>query len=196
LGCPQEDGSTKPLIESNIICEYLEDMYPNQTPLWPKDPYTKAKMKVWVDHVTSRILPAYHRFLQHTDKSPYSLEKARSELLTSLKTWISNADPVGPFFLGADFSFGDIVLAPWAKRMWVLDHFKAGGLGIPEPGKGGEDEEVWNRWRKWAEAVSERKSVVDTMSEREHYMPIYQRYAEDRAMSEMAKATREGRGVP
>jgi glutathione S-transferase len=79
--------------------------------------------------------------------------------------------------------------------MWVFDHFK-GGLGIPDAGQGGEDEELWNRWRKWAHAVSSRESVEGTMSETEHYMPIYLRYAEDRAMSELAKATREGRGVP
>jgi glutathione S-transferase len=133
--------------------------------------------------------------LQHTEKSPYSREKARSELLGAIKTWISNADPQGPYFLGKEFSFGDIVLAPWAKRMWIFDHFK-GGLGIPEPGQGGDDEELWERWRKWSDAVTSRASVVETMSEREHYMPIDQRYAEDRAQSEMAKATREGRGVP
>ncbi|KIW79308.1 hypothetical protein Z517_05920 [Fonsecaea pedrosoi CBS 271.37] len=195
LGCPQEDGSTKPLIESNIICEYLEDMYPNQTPLWPRDPYKKAVMKVWVDHITTRILPAYHRVLQHTEKSPYPLEKARTELLNALKTWISNADPEGPYFMGKDFTFGDVALAPWAVRMWVLDHFK-GGVGIPPPGQGGEDEQLWNRWRKWFDVVSSRKSVTETMSDKEHYLPIYQRYAEDRAMSEMAKAIREGRGVP
>ncbi|KIW92928.1 uncharacterized protein Z519_06777 [Cladophialophora bantiana CBS 173.52] len=195
LGCPQEDGTTKPLIESNIISEYLDEMYPDQTHLWPRDPYRKAVMRVWVDHITTRILPAYHRFLQHTEKSPYTLEKARSELLNALKTWISNADPEGPYFMGQDFTFGDIALAPWAVRMWVLDHFK-GGLGIPPPGQGGEDEQLWNRWRKWSNAVTSRKSVTETMSNKEHYMPIYQRYAEDRAMSEMAKAIREGRGVP
>ncbi|KIX99266.1 uncharacterized protein Z520_04842 [Fonsecaea multimorphosa CBS 102226] len=195
LGCPQEDGSTKPLIESNIICEYLDEMYPDQIPLWPREPYKKAVMKVWVDHITTRILPAYHRFLQHTEKSPYTLEKARAELLNALKTWISNADPEGPYFMGKDLTFGDVALAPWALRMWVFDHFK-GGLGIPPPGQGGEDEQLWNRWRKWVDAVTSRKSVTETMSDKEHYMPIYQRYAEDRAMSEMAKATREGRGVP
>lgn len=152
-------------------------------------------MKIWNDHVTTRILPAYHRFLQWTEKSPYSLEMAKSELLTALKTWIKEADPAGPYFLGKDFSFADVCLAPWALRMWVLDHFK-GGLGIPEKGQGGEDEQLWNRWHQWAEAVASRKSVSETMSDREHYMPIYQRYAEDRAQSEMAKAIREGRGVP
>jgi len=135
------------------------------------------------------------RFLQHTDKSPYPLDQARSEFLNAIKTWISNADHEGPYFTGKDLTFGDVALAPWALRLWVFDHFK-GGLGIPAPGQGGEDEETWNRWRKWSDAVTARKSVTETMSEREHYMPIYQRYAEDRAQSEMAKATREGKGVP
>jgi glutathione S-transferase len=80
-------------------------------------------------------------------------------------------------------------------RLWVFDHFK-GGLGIPEEGKGGEDEQVWARWRKWIAAVQNRKSVKETMSDKEHYIPIYQSYADDTAQSEMAKAIRQGRGVP
>jgi glutathione S-transferase len=34
------------------------------------------------------------------------------------------------------------------------------------------------------------------MSEREHYLPIYERYHQNTAQSELAKATRKGRGVP
>ncbi|EHY54854.1 hypothetical protein HRR83_005889 [Exophiala dermatitidis] len=196
LGAPQKDGSQKPLIESNIISEYLDESFPEQTPLFPNDPYEKARMKIWIDHVTSRILPAFHRFLQHTDKSPYPLEKARSEFRDTLKTWIKEADPEGPFFLGKELSYADVCLAPWAVRLWVFDHFKKGGLGIPEVGAGGEDDQVWDRWRKWTTAIESRKSVTETLSDREHYLPIYQRYAEDRAQSELAKATREGRGVP
>lgn len=67
---------------------------------------------------------------------------------------------------------------------------------MPEPGKGGDDEAVWARWRKWVEAVQNRPSVKNTTSEKEFYLPIYQKYAEDRAQSELAKATRKGRGVP
>lgn len=149
-----------------------------------------------MDHVTTRILPAYHRLLQHTEKSPYSLDSARAELLKAIKTWISAADPDGPYFTGKELTLGDVCLAPWAVRMWVFDHFNKGGLGIPAPGQGGDDEKVWNRWRQWTEAIQSRKSVTETLSDREHYLPIYQRYAEDRAQSEMAKAIREGRGVP
>ncbi|EXJ93355.1 hypothetical protein A1O1_01747 [Capronia coronata CBS 617.96] len=196
LGAPQKDGSQKPLIESNIISEYLDESFPDQMPLFPKDPYEKARMKIWIDHVTSRVLPTFHRFLQHTDKSPYPIEQARDEFLYALKTWIREANPDGPFFLGKAFSYADVCLAPWAVRLWVFDHFKKGGLGIPPVGEGREDDELWNRWRTWIQAVESRKSVTETLSDREEYLPIYQRYAEDRAQSELAKATREGRGVP
>ena len=163
--------------------------------MFPKDPYEKARLKVWVDHITTRIIPNYHRVLQYTEKSQYSFEKAQEDFQNALKTWIKEADPDGPYFLGKDFSYADVALAPWAVRMWVLEHFK-GFTAIPAPGKGGDDEEVWSRWRKWSDAVASRKSVDETLSDREHYLPLYQRYADDVAQSELAKATREGKGVP
>lgn len=77
-------------------------------------------------------------------------------------------------------------------RLWVFDHYK-GGLPIPS---GGKDEALWTRFREWLEAIENRPSIKNTLSEREHYLPIYQRYADDTAQSELAKATRKGRGVP
>lgn len=142
------------------------------------------------------------RFLQYTPRSEQGpeearegLEKVRQEFLGRLKEFAREMDATGPYFFGAEPSLVDFVLAPWAVRLWVFDQFK-GGLGIPEKSQGGEDEAVWGRWRKWATAIENRKSVKETMSETEHYMPIYQRYADNKAMSELAKATREGKGVP
>jgi glutathione S-transferase len=178
-----------------LISEYLDESFPDQNPLFPKDPYEKARLKVWVDHITTRILPNFHRVLQHTEKSQYSLEKASGDFQNALKTWIQEADPEGPYFLGKEFSYADVALAPWAVRLWVLEHFK-GVAAIPAPGQGGTDEEIWNRWRKWSQAVESRKSVAETLSDRDRYLPLYQRYAEDKAQSELAKAIREGRGVP
>ena len=97
-------------------------------------------------------------------------------------------DPIGPFFLGEEVGMVDLILAPWAVRLWVFEHFK-GGL---EMGK----DKVGDRWGRWLNAMQGRESVVSTTSERKHYLPIYERYANDTAQSELAKATREGRGVP
>ncbi|KAJ4300776.1 hypothetical protein N0V90_002864 [Kalmusia sp. IMI 367209] len=191
---PTLQYQNKPLYESTVLCEFLEEAYPDHTPhLRPEDPYDRARTRIWTDFVTSRIIPSYHRFLQHQGED--GLKEKQHEFLGYLKEFTKEMDAEGPFFLGKEFSLIDVVLAPWAVRLWVFDHFK-GGLGIPEKGQGGDDEAVWERWRKWSEQVQKRKSVIETLSDREHYLPIYQRYADDKAQSELAKATRAGKGVP
>lgn len=152
--------------------------------------------------MTSRIIPAFHRFLQYQPQSEDEdaaggIGKVRQDFLGCLKEWTKEMHSDGPFFLGREMGLPDLVLAPWAIRLWMFDEFKPGGLGIPGEGQGSSAEQaVWARWRKWLKAVEERRSVTETMSEPEHYLPIYQRYAENKAQSEMAKATRAGRGVP
>lgn len=183
-----------------MILEYLEEAYPTHSPSFlPKDPYERARARIWIDYVTSRIIPSFHRFLQYQPEETASkdagLEQARQDLLTHLKAWAKEMHPEGPFFLGSELSLPDLVLAPWAVRLWVFDEFKH-GLGIPAEGAGGADEGVWKRFRKWIGAIESRKSVRETTSETEFYMPIYKRYADNVAQSELAKATRSGRGVP
>lgn len=191
-------GTPKPLYESTVVLEYLEEAYLDHKPrLLPEDPYEKARVRIWVDYVTSRVIPAFHRFLQFQEgQSQGSIDDLRREFLNHLKEWTREAHPEGPFFLGKNVSIPDLVLAPWAVRLWIFDEFKEGGLGIPAEGQGGEDEGVWSRWRKWLAAVEARPSIQQTTSEKEFYIPIYKRYADNTAQSELAKATRAGRGVP
>ncbi|UJO24036.1 Glutathione S-transferase omega-1 [Fulvia fulva] len=194
---PTLQYDNKPLFESTVICEFLEEAYPDHGPhLLPKDPYDRARTRIWTDFCTSRIIPAFHRFLQFQPMSDSEgLSVVREEFLSKWKELTNEMDPTGPFFFGAEPSLIDFVIAPWVVRLWIFDHFK-GGSGIPEEGQGGENEDVWGRLRKWMKALEERPSIRDTTSEREFYLPIYQRYADDKAQSELAKATRSVRGVP
>ncbi|KAK3061155.1 hypothetical protein LTS18_006893 [Coniosporium uncinatum] len=194
---PTLQYDNKPLYESTVICEFLEDAYPEHTPhLLPQDPYSRARTRIWTDFVTSRIIPSFHRFLQFQPMDDEEgLEEKRREFVGYVREFVREMDEQGPFFMGAEPGLMDFVIAPWMVRLWVFDHFK-GGLGIPEEGKGGDDEKVWARWRKWLSAIQNRESVKATTSDTEHYMPIYQRYADNTAQSELAKATRAGKGVP
>ncbi|PLB45427.1 putative glutathione S-transferase [Aspergillus steynii IBT 23096] len=201
LSVPTSEGS-RPLYESNVVLEYLEEAYPDRSPrLLPEDPYERARARIWVDFVTSRVISAFHRFLQYQPSSAdedavAELDRHRQEFLDLLKQWARELHPEGPFFLGDQISLPDLVLGPWAIRLWVFDEFKVGGLGVPAEGQGGEDEAVWRRWRKWVKAIEERRSFRETMSDAQQYRPIYKRYADNVAQSELAKATRSGRGVP
>jgi glutathione S-transferase len=205
LAVPVDDQGKeqKPLYESQVICEYLDEVYDDEAqhgrdllPRGKEDAYLRAKCRIWIDHISTRIIPAFYRFMQHTEGKAYSLEEAREEFLGHIKTFVGALDAHGgPFFLGDRFSMVDVMLAPWLCRMFLFDVYK-GGVGIPEPGQGGEDEAVWNRWRKWARAVGERESVLDTLSDREQYIDAYKRYAEDQTQSQVGQATRAGRGLP
>lgn len=192
---PTLEYDNKPLYESTVVAEFIEDAYPEHLPkLMPSSPYEKARMKIWMDFVTSRIIPSFHRFLQFQpdSSSPDGIEKVRSDFIGNLKQFAQEMDEEGPYFMGPEISLIDLNIAPWAVRLWVFDHFK-GGLNLPQQGP---DAQVWKRFQRWLEAIEARPSIKNTTSDREHYLPIYARYANNTAQSELAKATRDGTGVP
>jgi len=45
---PTLDHDGHILIESNIILEYIEDLFPDQVPLRPADPFERSIMRLWV----------------------------------------------------------------------------------------------------------------------------------------------------
>lgn len=47
----------KPVIESSICCEFLEDTYA-QNSLRPEDPYLRSEMRYWMKHVDVKLHPS------------------------------------------------------------------------------------------------------------------------------------------
>lgn len=56
---PTLEYDGKPLYESNVVLEFLEDAYPGHggLDLRPKDVYLRAKGRIWSDFVTSNAAP-------------------------------------------------------------------------------------------------------------------------------------------
>ncbi|KAG5292641.1 glutathione S-transferase [Histoplasma ohiense] len=172
IGAPLPNNQgTNALYESNIINEYLEEAYPDHTPhLLPKDPFERARARIWIDFVGSRITPNYRK-IQYA-KSTEERDAARAEFLKAVKEFTREMDPEGPYFLGEEIGLPDIALAPWVARFFMVEKFKEGGTGIPAEGEGGKDEGVWRRWRKWEAAIKGRESFKNTFSERVYYENI------------------------
>jgi len=189
-----QDGSvSKPLIESSVICEYLDEVYADPSKfgprLMPADPYERARARIWIQFVGSNILPSFHRWLQFNGAEK---EKGKEEFLENLRRFTEQLDPEGPFWLGKEVTMSDVIIAPWVARLWVFDHFKENGSKWP----GASDGEIWARWSKYVNAIQELDALKDTTSDKEYYLPIYQRYADNVAQSEAAKAIREGKHIP
>lgn len=188
----------KPLYESVVLCEFLDEAYADEGKygprLLPEDVYERARCRLWIDHISSRIVPGFYKFIQHTPDKAYSIEDARNEFLSHIKTLVKEMDGSGPWFLGERFSLVDVMLAPWAKRLFLIDHYKPGGVGIEQVRK--QDEETWKRWQRWYDAILARQSVQDTTSTDDKYIEAYKRYAEDTTGSMVGQATRQGNKLP
>ena len=167
---PTLEFEGKPLYESTVIGEFLEEQYPDHdSKLLPPDAFERARMRIWIDFVTTRIIASFHRYLQfQPGQSSGTLEDVRNEYLDNLKQFAAEMDKDGPYFSGREPMLVDFILAPFAIRNWVFDEFK-GGLDIPAGGRG------WVRWQKWVDAIEQRDSLRQTTSQKEKYLPIYER---------------------
>ena len=82
--------------------------------------------------MTTRVIPAFHRFLQWTKEKPYSVEDAQKEFRSTLLTWIKDADPEGPFFAGKEMSMVDVQMAPWAiSKFHMISYLQSLDLALP-----------------------------------------------------------------
>jgi glutathione S-transferase len=96
------------IYESAIINEYLEEKYP-AVPLLPKDSLQRAKIRIWIDFLNSRIHPAASDITH--DKDP---ESARARLKKHLET-LDRAMAGNKFIVG-EYSLADVTFIPFYTR--------------------------------------------------------------------------------
>jgi glutathione S-transferase len=177
-------GPTWSTHESTVIMEYLEDLATGPA-LLPPDAQTRATCRLWADHINRSIIPSFYRLLQAQDPDDQVLHG--TELRDEISKLVDAADADGPFFLGRNFGFVDVQVAPWIVRLKrVLGPYR----GWPEPEEG-------SRWERWVSAIENENSVRSTTSDEGLYLDSYERYAENRPdTSQLANAVNSGRGLP
>ena len=72
------------VIESSIICEYLDDYFPEPV-LKPGDAYRRSKMRFWMKHVDNKLHPACGALQWPLIMRPKLMEKTEIELLELLE---------------------------------------------------------------------------------------------------------------
>jgi len=139
------DGNTV-LYESLIINEYLEEKYP-EPPLMPKDPATKAKIRILIDYGLSQLDAPYQKLRQELMKDPKErsqevIEGAKKDLKNLLQRFEREIGDQP--YLAGDFSLLDADLIPRFTRLE--------GFGVlPDPSL--------PQLGKWLERMKQRPSV-------------------------------------
>lgn len=170
----------KPVAESLVILEFLEDVYP-QVPLLPSDPYARAQVRYTVDGVTKSVLPPFYRLLQAQEADKQ--DEAREDLYKGLQTFAQGI--TGPYWAGEQFTHADIALLPFIVRLPILENHRSF-----------ERSKVGHGFEAYAERVVKLPAVQRTISDSDKYEGVYARYLRDETQSEVAKSTRAGRILP
>ncbi|KAI0042811.1 glutathione S-transferase [Auriscalpium vulgare] len=187
----------RPLNESTVILEYLEDLAANTTgrTLLPShtDPYARALVRLQADHVSRTLVPAFYRFLQGDETKQ---AEARTELDAALQQLIhllNDAEQKIDAGMGSglwsdsgELNWLDVMVAPWIFRASnVLLHYRA--FELPEDPK----------FRAWTQRLFAHPAFKATTSTEDLYVDSYERYAYNRPnTSQVANAINTGRGLP
>ena len=167
-----QDGTNVP--ESDVVPWYLDDKYPNYgTKLLPTTPAKMATMKIMMKIVGPTIGNLYG-LLRNQDASKD--DELIDSIHSKLEKIIALADAKGPYLLGCEISYVDIMLMPFYDRFRnLLPHYRNRELF---PSK-----EAGIRWQKWADAVTGRESFKKTSQSKEFLIDAYAGYAGARGRS-------------
>ena len=103
-----EDGDAV-IYESAVIDEYLDEKYP-AIPLLPKDPYQRARARIWIDFANTRLQQAAGN-VAHDHQVEKSKEQMKQHLAT-LDQEMRNRD-----FIAGAYSLADITYIPFFTRL-------------------------------------------------------------------------------
>ncbi|PWA96042.1 glutathione S-transferase [Artemisia annua] len=104
----------KPICESSIIVQYIDDVWNDRAPLFPVDAYAKARARFWVDFIDKKLYQTARPLF--TTKGEEH-EAARIEFVDILKLLEGELGDK-PYFGGESFGYLDISLItfyPWFK---------------------------------------------------------------------------------
>ncbi len=128
------------IYESAIINEYLDEKF-SDVPLLPRNALKRAKARIWIDFLNSRVHPAASDITH--DKEP---ERARERLKQHLSAL--DSEMTGKPFITGNYSLADITFIPFYVRRQRY------GVTI--------DEDFPNL-RRWGEALIARPAVASTL---------------------------------
>ncbi|KAI3992466.1 hypothetical protein MKX01_022557 [Papaver californicum] len=142
----------KPVSESMIILEYIEEMWPESYPLLPKDPHEKSLARFWIKFIDDKCISIETLLLTTGEKQ----EKAQNEISEMLKT-IEEKSGLGEkkFYGGDTVGLVDLAFAPTAYWLEAIEEVV--GVKIFEAHK-------FPKFHKWTESIKQVLVIKENLT--------------------------------
>lgn len=113
----------KPIVESLIIVQYIDEVWHEKNPLIPSDPYERAQARFWADFIDKKVFdPARGIWATKGEEQ----EAAKTEFIEILKILEGELGDK-PYFGGETFGLVDVALIPlysWFNAFETCGNFK------------------------------------------------------------------------
>ncbi|XP_074310153.1 glutathione S-transferase U19-like [Silene latifolia] len=140
--------NNKPVCESLIIVQYIDEVWSNKNPLLPSDPYQRAQARFWADYVEKKLYDCARKAWASKDEEQEAGKKEFIEHLTVLEKQLGDK----PYFGGDSFGYVDVTLIPYYSWFYALE--TEGNLKVEESNP---------KLIEWAKRCMQRESVAKAL---------------------------------
>ncbi|XP_059661329.1 probable glutathione S-transferase [Cornus florida] len=155
----------KPICESLIIVQYIDELWNHKSPLLSSDPYKRAQERFWADYVDKKI---YSNGRSLVFGKGEAQEAAKKELIECYKVLEAELGEK-TYFGGETFGFVDIALIPFYN--WIHIYETCGKLRFEE-----ECPKIVAWGKRCLEKESVSKALPDQIKLYEFFMELAKKF--------------------
>ncbi|MCL7035804.1 hypothetical protein MKW94_026044 [Papaver nudicaule] len=142
----------KPICESVIILEYIDEVWKDKCPLLPSDPYEKSTARFWADYIDKNVYVFGKKIWMTKGEEQ---EKYKKELIETFKV-LEGELGEKPYFGGEKMGFLDVALIPYYS--WFYSYETCGKFSI---------EDSCPKLVGWAKKCMKKESVNKSLPDQE-----------------------------
>ncbi|XP_042501240.1 probable glutathione S-transferase parC [Macadamia integrifolia] len=138
----------KPICESLVIIQYIDEVWKDTCSLLPSDPYLRAQARFWADFIDKKIFNCGRRTWMSKGEDN---EAAKKELIESFKV-LEGELGEKPYFGGENFGYVDVSLIPFYTWFYSTETFGNFRMNAECP-----------KLMAWAERCLQKESVSNSL---------------------------------
>ncbi|KAL6206010.1 hypothetical protein ACLB2K_023261 [Fragaria x ananassa] len=140
----------KPVCESLIIVQYIDEVWKDKAPLLPSDPYQRAQARFWADFIDKKLYDAGRKIWTTKGEEQEAAKKEFIDILKVLEGELGDK----PYFMGERFGFLDIALI--TLYSWFHAYETLGSFSI---------EAECPKLISWAKRCMQKESVSKSLAD-------------------------------